>query len=52
MKCKYKLKVEKLYELLKTNISKTIFHYLLLCLASSQMKGNLLSCTNVRNVNK
>ena len=35
MKYKYKFKVEKLYELFKTNNSKTIFHYLLLCLASS-----------------
>ena len=52
MKYKYKLKVEKLYELFKINISKTVFHYLLFCLASSQIKGNLLICTNVRNVNK
>ena len=32
---KCKLKVEKLYEVFRTHNSKTIFPYLLLCLASS-----------------
>ena len=35
MKYKYKLNIEKLYELLKTHNSKAIFHFLLLCLESS-----------------